>query len=201
MSTAAAKPRIKKEKPIPEYLIYEMVDGEPIYYRGYKDVLNKKKTPEQIMGSSALQSLLITLVIDHLSNILPKDYVILSNELGLQFTHKSWRNLDIAIYDKRTISDKSIFFSNKHIEIAPQVVIEVDTKAELTELPNSLSYFYKKTDQLLAAGVQRVIWIFTASKKHLVAAKDQKWETDNWSADVAVMDGVYFNIEQLLEAF
>lgn len=201
MTTAIAKQRAKKEKAIPESLIYEMVDGEPIYYRGYKDVLNKKKTLEQIMGTSALQSLLIMLIIQHLSDTLSKDYALLSSELGLQFAHKSWRNLDIAIYDKRTIADKSIFFSNKHIEVAPQIVIEVDTKAELNEFPDSTSYFYKKTDQLLEAGVQRVIWIFTATKKHFVALKDQKWETDNWTADVTVMDGVSININQLLENF
>lgn len=201
MTTAIAKQRVKKEKPIPKSLIYEMVDGEPIYYRGYKDVLNKKKTLEQIMGTSALQSLLVMLILDVLKDKLGDNYLRLPAELGLKFAHKSWRNLDIAIYDKRNVTDKSAFLISKHIEIVPEIVIEIDTKAELTEPADFDSYFQKKTDQLLEAGVQRVIWIFTATKKHLVAVKDHKWEIDNWTADVVVMDGVVINIAQLLETF
>ena len=29
---------------IPETLIYEMVEGKPIYYKGYRDILKGKKT-------------------------------------------------------------------------------------------------------------------------------------------------------------
>ncbi len=201
MSTATAKQSAKKENVIPASLIYEMDEGTPIYYRGYKEVLNKKKTLEQITGSSALQSLLIVLIIKHLSNHLSNDYAILSSELGFKFAHKSWRNLDLAIYDKRKIADKSVFLSNKYIEIAPEVVIEIDAKAEFTESLDFDSYFQKKTDQLLEADVQRVIWIFTATKKHLVAVKDQKWEIDNWTTDVAVTKDISLNIPQLLESF
>jgi len=197
MSTATAKQAI----PIPESLIYEMDEGTPIYYRGYKDVLNKTKTLEQIMGTSALQSLLVMLLLRDLGTKLGENYLQLPAELGFKFAHKSWRNLDIAIYDKRKIADKSVFLSNKYIEIAPEVVIEIDTKAELTELPDPASYHQKKTDQLLNAGVQRVIWIFTSTKKHQVAVKDQKWETDNWTADIEVMEEVVINIHELLKAF
>ena len=199
MSAIAATTKHKKPREIPDYLIYEMDEGTPIYYRGYQKVLNKTKTPEEIMGSSALQSLLIMLVVKRLFQVLSDDYILLSNELGLQFADKSWRNLDIAIYDKSNITDKNIFLVNKYIEIAPQIVIEIDTKAELNELPDPASYFQRKTDQLLAAGVERVIWIFTATEKHLVAVQNAKWEMDNWSADIAVMEDIYINIKNLLE--
>ena len=43
-------------KKIPSYLIYEIWDGKPIYYKGYEDVVNGIKTKEEIMGGSALQS-------------------------------------------------------------------------------------------------------------------------------------------------
>ncbi|MDX1942712.1 MAG: hypothetical protein SFU99_19265 [Saprospiraceae bacterium] len=201
MSTTAAKKKREKKQEIPEYLIYEMDEGKPIYYRGYKDVLNKKKTPEQIMGSSALQSLLVMLILDALKGKLSDDYLRLPAELGLKFADKSWRNLDIAIYDKRKVLDRSIFLINKYIDIPPEVVIEIDTKAELTESPDPASYFQRKTDQLLDAGVQRVIWIFTATQKHLVAVKDQKWEMDNWSADIAVMENIHINIAHLIDTF
>jgi hypothetical protein len=54
-----SNPQVEK---VPSTLIYEMDEGKPIYYRGYKDVLNKTKTLEQIMGTSILQSLLIELI-------------------------------------------------------------------------------------------------------------------------------------------
>lgn len=33
---------------IPDYLVYEISEGKPIYYKGYKDVINKTKTFEEI---------------------------------------------------------------------------------------------------------------------------------------------------------
>lgn len=54
------KPRQRnKAKAIPESLIYEIIDGKPFYYDGYKDVLANKKTSEEIMGASGLQSFII----------------------------------------------------------------------------------------------------------------------------------------------
>ena len=44
-STIAAPEDIKvietSEQLIPKELIYEVLDGKPIYFKGYKDVLNK----------------------------------------------------------------------------------------------------------------------------------------------------------------
>lgn len=42
----------KKSQPIPNYLIYEMDEGKPIYYRCYKAVLKGEKTPKEIMGKN-----------------------------------------------------------------------------------------------------------------------------------------------------
>lgn len=141
MSSALVK--IKKES-IPEVLIYEMDAGQPIYYKGYQDVLNKTKTAEQIMGSSALQSLLVTLIANFLNENLEKKYRHFVSELGFKFQKKSLRSLDIAIYDMSKIKDKSIFFKNKYIEVPPVITIEIDTKADLSNLPDPTSYFTKK---------------------------------------------------------
>ena len=140
---------------VPDILIYEMDEGQPIYYRGYQEVLNKTKTAEQIMGSSALQSLLVMLITDFLGKHLSKNYIRLASELGFKFRKRSWRSLDIAIFDLNKITDKSIFTKNKYIEVAPEIVIEIDTKASLEELPDPTSYFTKKTDQILQNGVTK----------------------------------------------
>ncbi|MEM1122016.1 MAG: hypothetical protein AAGJ18_16305 [Bacteroidota bacterium] len=102
MSTAAIT---AKENTIPSVLIYEMDNGEPIYYRGYREVLNKTKTTEEIMGNSALQSLLTTIISGFLFKTLPNHYRHFVSKLGFKFNRKSWRSLDIAIYDLTKIED------------------------------------------------------------------------------------------------
>ncbi len=56
ITKAVAKPKRK----IPDYLVYEVMDSKPIYYRGYQSVMSKTKTLEQIMGCSSLQAELIS---------------------------------------------------------------------------------------------------------------------------------------------
>ena len=43
-------------KTIPEELIYEMIKGKALYYRGYEAVLNGEKPSDEIMGSGQLQA-------------------------------------------------------------------------------------------------------------------------------------------------
>ena len=61
-------PAIISPKNIPESLVYEMMDGKTLYRKGYKQVLAGKKTLEEIMGASSLQSI----VAFHISSIIAK---------------------------------------------------------------------------------------------------------------------------------
>ena len=191
----------RKFNKIPSHLIYEMDEGKPIYYQGYRDALNKTKTAEQIMGSSALQSLLVLLIQKFLIKNLGENYLPMASELGFKFAKKSWRNLDIALYDKRKVNDLSIFLSTKYIEVAPEIVIEIDTKAALADLPEPDSYFQKKTDQLLANGVKKVIWVFTNKKNYIIAESGKKQIMENWDIDFEILNNLFINIETLLEEF
>ena len=67
------------------------------------------------------------------------------------------------------------------------------------DYPNS--YFQRKTDQLLENGVEKVIWLFTNTRKYLVAQSGKDWIMNNWNVSFEVKNGVELNIEQLLEAF
>ncbi len=55
-ATARIKSRKKTAQNIPDYLVYKMVEDKPIYYKGYKDVLNQTKTFEEIIIESKLQA-------------------------------------------------------------------------------------------------------------------------------------------------
>jgi len=79
----------RKYENIPEALIYEIMDGEPLYYRGYKDVLNNKKSLDDIMGSSGLQSFIIQYILEILYiKVGRKLYHFLTNEVGTHLGKK-----------------------------------------------------------------------------------------------------------------
>lgn len=188
----------KKRRKIPKELIYEMAKGSPIYYRDYDKVLAGEKTLEEVMGSSGLQSYLIILIINLFLTKLSDRYVVLSNEVGFKFSPKSWRNLDIAIFEKEKVRDSLL--KDEYIAIPPKVVVEVDTKADLKKHGDVIHYINEKTDDLLGSGVERVIWVLTKEKKVLVAEKDKRWFITDWDDEINYIENIKFSINQLLKA-
>lgn len=182
-------------KNIPKSLIYEMVDGKPIYYKGYRDFLLGDNKSAEPMGSSLLQSMIITRLVIFLYKELNDNYYILTNELGLQFSKGNWRAADIAIYEKTQINPNKI--TNKYTDIPPKIVIEIDTKAEIDEVKDTFTYYNRKTDQLLEFGVEKVIWIFTDSKKVMIATKDQNWQLLSWNKEIDIINGIGLNINEI----
>ncbi len=176
--------------------IYEEVEGKPIYYKGYQEKSTQNQATEK-MGSSYLQSLIITELVFFLRSHLGKEFQILTNELGLKFGQKSRRSADIAIYTKDKLANQKP--TNKYLEIPPDIVLEIDTKAELSELQDPFSYYHKKTDELLNFGVQKVIWIFTDSQKIMVSEKNKPWLTVNWTDEVEIIQNLTVNIQDLLD--
>jgi hypothetical protein len=180
---------------IPKSLIYEMVQGRPIYYKGYKDYLKGHIKVEQLMGSSKFQSFLITELIFLIKSFLGKDYFIFSNEIGLQFSKNSWRAADIAIIRKNETGE----INDKYLSTPPEYVIEIDTKADLKEIENPLGYYQEKTEDLINFGVKKVLWIFTDTKKVMVAEKgSKKWEILDWDQEIEFVEGLSINIQQIL---
>ncbi len=180
---------------IPKSLIYEMVDGKPIYYKGYREFLIGENKSGEPMGSSLLQSMIITRLVILLYKHLEQDYYILTNELGLQFSKGNWRAADIAIYKKSQIEPNNI--TNKYTKIPPEIVIEIDTKAEIEEVKDTFTYYNLKTDQLLEFGVEKVIWIFTDSQKVMLATKDKNWELLSWDKQIHVLEDLQINLEEI----
>ncbi|MDX1939994.1 MAG: Uma2 family endonuclease, partial [Saprospiraceae bacterium] len=152
---------------------------------------------EELMGSSYLQSLIITKLVYFLMSNLSNHYLVLTNEIGLQFKDKGWRAADIAIIESKKLKD--VAKTNKYLSIAPKIVIEIDTKAELEETKDSFGYFHKKTDELLAFGVEKVIWIFTDSEKTMISEKGKDWQILNWSKDIEIIDNLKINLKALIE--
>lgn len=191
-----AKRPVKRS--IPKILIYEMKKGKPIYYRDYEKVLSKEKTVEEVMGSSKIQWFIIYLIHSYLMERLDRTkYVIATNEVGFKTAKKSWRNLDIAIFEREKILKEGI--DDKYTAVPPEVVIEVDTKADLKKYGDFMNYCREKTQELLDAGVKKVIWYTTFDKKVMVAEKNKRWFITDWNEDIEIMENVIINLQHLME--
>ena len=177
---------------IPEALIYEMDDGQPIYYKGYEEFISGGKEGRDVFAINLLQSSIITQLIFLLGDKLSQSFLVLTNQVGIELSKQSWRCVDIAIVDKvKAAMQKD---HNKYLEFAPEAVIEIDIKASLDEISSPSSYFHKKTDQLLEFGIKKVIWIFTDSKKVMVAEPNRPWQTFDWDITFEVFEGIEANI-------
>lgn len=188
------KPKVIK---IPEYLVYEVMDGKPVPYRGFQAVLNKEKTSEDIMGSSGLQSFVVSVLLRFLYRNLPDDiYEIVTNETGLHLNKKNNLSADIGIFEVAVLQPEKL--TNKYLEIPPKIAIEVDTKADVSQFAHPMDYYHKKTSKLLDFGVEKVIWISTESKKVTIAISDQDWITYDWHKPVEVLPGIHCTIAELL---
>ena len=189
--------KIVKVRRIPELLIAETLQGKPIYYQNYKQVLSRKLKPDDIMGVSDIQGFFTNLIKDFLTPLLKKEYKVIAGELGLHLQQNDNVSVDIAIIAREMYQPSR--FKGKYIDYPPRVVVEIDISIDPTASFGSDSeYVNIKTQSLLDFGVEQVIWVFTRSRKIVVAEKNTPWLTMNWHEIVTVL-GHSFSIEQLIE--
>lgn len=150
------------------------------------------------MGSSKLQAWIISLIASFLNRVLDmRKYAVLFNEVGFYVSPRSWRNLDIAIFDREALLAEGI--TDEYTRVPPLVVIEVDTKADLGRYGGEMEWYMReKVDDLLKAGVARVIWYTTKDRRVLVAQPDQPWRLMPWDEPVELLDDVTLRLGDLL---
>ncbi|MGD1891289.1 MAG: hypothetical protein ACFB15_11935 [Cyclobacteriaceae bacterium] len=104
---------------VPEKLIYEVLDGQPIPYQGFQEVMAGNKKLEDIMGSSGLQSFIVTnVLVRFLMKHLPEDeYDILSNEAGLHLSKKNNLATDIGIYPSGKLAPDQL--TDNYLNVPP----------------------------------------------------------------------------------
>ncbi len=181
---------------VPSALIYEVLNGRPLYYRGYKEVMEKNLNPESVMGSSSLQSILVGLIYSFMMNNRDKKkYLPVTNEAGLHLDLKDNLSCDVAVFEKGTFDITTKYFSTP-----PKIVIEVDVKIDLTDFDGQeYNYVAEKTQRLFDFGVERVFWVLSKSRRVFVAVPNQDWIFTQWSNDIPVMDGCTLNVKRLLD--
>lgn len=188
---ARQKPVSRSKRKIPDYLICEVLDGKPLYYKGYEDVLAGKKTLEEIMGSSSLQASIVYFITAFIAKFIDEDkYNVLVSEPGVHLDRRDNVSNDIAIFDQSILPGASI--SKKCVDVPPKIVVEVDISIAISDLTET-GYIYRKTAKLLDFGVEKVFWVLTEAQVVMVATKE-RMETFSWNKDIELMDGQSFNI-------
>lgn len=183
---------------IPQYLVYEEINGKPIYYKGYEAVLAQQKKLDDIMGCGTLQFLLISTLLKWLYQTLPdKTYRIATNEAGLHLSKGNNIAGDILIFDWLALS-KIDHNTTEYTQLMPRVMIEVDTKAAVADFFTEPNYYLKKTNLLLRAGVEQVIWILSDSQMILVATPNEDWKLVSWKRSVKLIDTYSFCLNELI---
>jgi hypothetical protein len=189
-----------RKRAVPSILVRETINGIPFYYSGYKDVMNKKKTLEDIMADSGLQTLLKKLLYDVLMRQLdPKIYDIYMGEVGAHLDFRSNMGLDVAVFELNQLSGDK--FDAKFLTVLPKFVIEVDMKVSLDDsgIENFAQFLSFKTQKLFDSGVERLIWVLNSSKKVVIAMPNEDWLIVDWNKDIELFKGVKINIGQLLK--
>lgn len=196
---AATKPAEKTgrsgKRAIPAYLVREVIDGIPFYYRGYRQAMNKTKTLEELISDSGLQFFLKLYLYDLLKARLNlKKYRVGAGELGFHPNYKNNMGLDVVVFDRKVLTPDKI--TAKFVEVPPRLVIEVDVNVELPERDSDLfqEYVVRKIRRLFASGTEKVIWIFTKSQQVFSATADAPWQVYDWDQDVELMEGVRVNL-------
>lgn len=199
MSIAEIEKKRRRTLPkvtVPDYLIRETMDGVPFYYHGYEQVLMGKKQLEEIMGASSLQSFIVSFIFRQLVRFLDeKKYHLLVSEPGLHIDRRNNLSGDIMIYERNVLTPSKI--TVKYADVPALIDVEVDVKVDLSR-KKDFDYVMRKTQKLLDFGTQKVVWIFTETQKVMVAQVNEPWLTYDWSRDIALLDGVTFNIGQYL---
>lgn len=195
VETRAATKTSKRK--VPSYLIKEWVYDIPVYYKGYRDVLKKNKTPEEIMADGTLQAAIkfwLTLLLGNHLDL--SKYWVFSGEVGSHIAYRQNASHDLVVIEKRLLPPGSV--SNRYADVPARVVIEIDTAVEYgNDLPVE-QFVQQKTQQTLDFGAEKVIWIFTATQKVMVATRDADWTISDWNKTIDVLDGVQFNLAEFV---
>lgn len=170
--------------------------GIPVYYKGYRDVLKKRKKLEDIMADGTLQAAIkfwLTLLLGKKLDL--SKYWVFSGEVGSHIAHRKNASHDLVVIEKALLPPNKV--SNRYADVPPKVVIEIDTEVEFGDAPRPLEEFiHSKIQQTLDFGTEKVIWIFTTTRKVLVATPNADWTISDWTKTIEVLDGVQFNLAE-----
>lgn len=184
-------------KVIPNRFIYEMDEGNPIYYKGTQAIISGASKNNEPMPDSLFQSWLKGKVYFFLSLLMMESskYELTVGEQGLSLKKNLWRAVDVAIFKKENFS-----LSNNYSKKPPEVAFEIDLKGEFDTPEKILKDHKRKIKQLFDFGVKRIIWIYTDAQivKVITPKKSELFE---WDKDISVIEDYTINIQKIIEKY
>ena len=186
----------RKISKVPSYLVKEILDEIPVYYKGYKAVVRKEKTLADIRGASGLQIFIVRYLFRLLDRNLDENlFYVFRGEGGLHLDKGNNLSGDVLIFEKSTLTPNLI--DTHYLNIPPLIDIEVDVEIDNSTF-SDFEYIQRKTKKLLDFGTQKVIWILTKTKIVIVAEPNKDWLMVDWAKDVEVINNLNFNIQNYL---
>jgi Uma2 family endonuclease len=186
----------RKISKVPPYLVKEILDEIPVYYKGYKAVVRKEKNLEDIMGASGLQIFIVRYLFRLLDRNLDENlFYVFTGEGGLHLDKGNNLSGDVLVFEKSMLTPDLI--DTHYLNIPPLIDIEVDVEIDNSTF-SDFEYIQKKTKKLLEFGTQKVIWILTKTKTIIVAEPNKDWLMIDWAKDVEMMNNLNFNIQNYL---
>lgn len=186
----------RKISKVPSYLVKEILDEIPVYYKGYKAVVRKEKTLADIMGASGLQIFIVRYLFRLLDRNLDENlFYVFTGEGGLHLDKGNNLSGDVLIFEKSTLTPDLI--DTHYLSIPPLIDIEVDIEIDNSTF-SDFEYIQKKTKKLLDFGAQKVIWILTKTKIIIVAEPNKDWLMIDWAKDVEIINNLNVNIQNYL---
>jgi len=198
-TTIIEKKRPVRTKRIPAYLIKETIEGVPFYYRGYRQVLSKKKSLTEIMGWSGLQGIIVSYFTYYILNQLDqKKYRVIPGETGNHLSLRNNLSLDLSIFERSVLTPEKI--TTKYIDVPAYCVIEIDVQAEWEDQNlTDVEFIGIKTNKLFEFGTRKIVWVLSRSKKVIIAEPNRRWEIIDWNEDIDLIEGITFNIGHYLQ--
>ena len=172
-------------------LTYELVNGQPVLYRGHQSVRRGQKTLNELYLVSPQQQQFLSALCFNLHADFGQEYFILSNsQLRLQMDERNYRAIDVAVVKKNT--KKTL--DSEVLHQAPEFIFLVGTRASLFDLPHPFSYYHQKAQDLLNFGVQKVVWLFPEKQQLMVASTSRKrWPLQDWNRPVELEPKVWWD--------
>jgi Uma2 family endonuclease len=182
---------------IDKQLVYEEMDGKPVYYKNYHKVLLSQATFDDVMGSSESQFVVISAVLKELYRTVDDaGYWIATNEAGLHISPGNNLAADIAIFNRTTAPPRVRNF--KYQDLPPEVVIEVDIKADTSEFSTPVEYYRQKSRKLRDFGVGKVVWVNTEARSVMF---NEDLAPVSWDTPFEVLPGLTLTIGPLVRKF
>jgi Uma2 family endonuclease len=192
------KNRKLKPSTIPAALIYEIIDGKPIYYNGYKAVLKGEKTIDDTIITGVRQTRMLNAIQGYLQKKhADTKLTIFVGEIGIHISTNNNFSCDLVIFEDAVLN--TLENSNKYFPVPPKIIVEVDTDADLSEV-NFVRYMLSKTKKLLNFGVEKVVWVFSEYQKVMIAVPNGDWITRDWDKDIEILDGDSVNLAELFKS-